>query len=158
MAAPSIPPMDASPFLSAITNETALNFVERTGITKILPLLILQDVKNRRQIRAAVSQYGMDKVQATVVEAIKQAQKQYAPKWNQLMASIYVEHFSAQELASILAKREASPYFPRLLELQTTISEAVNDRGHHMVNEARTDVMIQVADALPVTSPANLSR
>ncbi len=157
LAAPSVTHIDVSPFLPEKTNEAALNFVARTGITKSLSLLILQDVKNRHEIRDAISHYGMDKVQATVVEAIQQTQKYYAPQWNQLMASIYVEHFNAQELASILAKREASPYFPRLLDLQTTITDAVNARGSKMVTEARIDVLSQVADALPVTSPASLA-
>jgi len=158
LTAPSVVHSDVSPFLSKKTNQAALNFVERTGITKSFSLLILQDVKNRREIRDAISHYGMDKVQATVVEAIQQTQLHYAPQWNQLMAGIYVEYFSARELASILTKREASPYFPRLLNLQTTIADAVDARGTTMVTEAGIDVMSQVAHALPVTSPASLGR
>lgn len=158
LAAPSVMHSDVSPFLAEKTNQAALNFVERTGITKSLSLLILQDVKNRNEIRAAISHYGMDKVQATVVNAIQQTQHYYAPQWNQLMAGIYVEHFSARELASILARREASPYFSRLLDLQSTIADAVNARGTTLVTEARIDVMSRVADALPINFPASLGR
>lgn len=155
---PSAPIEGLSPFASAGASKIAFTFVERTGISKNLSLLVLEDVKNRRQIRDAISLYGMDKVQSTVVEAIKAAQKIYAPQWNQLMAEIYVEHFSAPELASILAKREASPYFPRLLDLQDTIADAVHARGDQMVANARVDVMSQVADILPIISPAAIGR
>jgi len=147
-----------SSLTSLRSNKVALTFVERTGITKNLSLLVLEDVKNRRQIRDAISLYGMDKVQSTVVDAIKAAQKIYAPQWNQLMAEIYVEHFSAAELASILAEREASPYFPRLLDLQDTIANSVHARGGQMVATARIDVMSEVADILPIVSPTTLDR
>lgn len=163
LPAPSAPIEGLTPFADgqsdiARTNKVALTFVERTGITKNLSLLVLDDVKNRRQIRDAISLYGMDKVQSTVVTAIKAAQAIYAPQWNQLMAEIYVEHFSAPELASILAKREASPYFPRLLDLQETIANAVHARGDQMVASARVDVMSQVAEVLPIISPAAIGR
>lgn len=156
-AAPA--PVDSFSSLSSLrSNKVALTFIERTGITKNLSLLVLEDVKNRRQIRDAIALYGMDKVQSTVVDAIKAAQKAYAPQWNQLMAEIYVEHFNAAELVSILAKREASPYFPRLLDLQDTIANSVHARGDQMVASARIDVMSQVANILPIVSPASLGR
>lgn len=153
---PSAPIESFSPFTGAPNTKVALTFVERTGITKNLSLLVLEDVKNRRQIRDAISLYGMDRVQSTVVDAIKSAQKIYAPQWNQLMAEIYVEHFSEAELSSIMTKREASPYFPRLLDLQDTIASAVHARGDQMVASARVDVLNEVADVLPIISASTL--
>lgn len=158
LSAPKTPVESISPFSDMRTSNFAITFVKRTGITKNLSLLVLEDVKNRREIRDAISLYGMDKVQSTVVEAIKAAQKTYAPQWNQLMAGIYGEHFSEAELASILAKREASPYFPRLLNLQDTIANAVHARGNQMVASARIDVMTEVAVVLPIVSPASIGR
>ncbi len=158
LPAPAAPFESLSPYATDRSNKIALQFIERTGITKNLSLLVLQDVKNRRQIRDAITLYGMPKVQAAVVDAIKAAQKIYAPQWNQLIAEIYVEHFTATELASIMARREASPFFPRLLDLQGTIAEAVHARGDQMVASARIDVMSHVANALPTPSRASLGR
>lgn len=158
LSAPVTPLEGLSLYATDQNNKVALKFIVRTGITKNLSLLVLQDVKNRREIRDAIALYGMPKVQATVVDAIKAAQKIYAPQWNQLMVEIYVEHFTATELASIMAKREASPFFPRLLNLQDTIAETVHARGDQMVATARVDVMDQVANILPTTSQTNLGR
>ncbi len=158
LAAPIAPLEGLSPYATDQNNKVALKFIKRTGITKNLSLLVLQDVKNRRQIKDAIALYGMPKVQETVVDAIKAAHKIYAPRWNQLMAEIYVEHFTATELASIMAKREASPFFPRLLDLQDTISKAVHARGDQMVASARVDVMDQVTSILPTKSQASLGR
>jgi len=137
------------PYPSENSLETALQFVRFTGLTKNLSLLLLNDVKNEIPVKAAIERYGMDKVQVSVVRAIRIAQNTYAREWNLMLANVYKSHFGGSELQSILAKREASPFFVHLVDLQTVIASDVKTEGGVIFSHARADVMRQVLLDLP---------
>lgn len=121
--------------------EAAIEFVRVSGVTKNLSLLLLNDVKNEDRVQSAISRMGMDAVQNRVIRAIRTAQQSYETKWIDVLASVYSQHFSAGQLKSILAQREASPHFGRLLNLQETIASALKTEGQLVFAQARTDVM-----------------
>lgn len=131
--------------------DTAIKFVRYTGLSKNLSLLLLHDVKDDAPVQGAIDKYGMKKVQGTVVKAIKAEQHKYSISWDQMLAGVYMQHFTTNELNSILAKREASPFFDRLLELQTVISEEIQENGKDIYVKARAGVMKQVSKQLPLT-------
>lgn len=119
----------------------AEKFIRVAGISKNLSLLLLQDVKNAQAVNAAIDRLGMDKVQASVVRAIRSAQKSHEGKWVAVLAGIYSQHFSSAQLRSIMTERELSPYFPRLIEMQDVIADAVQEQGRVIFTQALTDVM-----------------
>lgn len=119
----------------------AEKFIRVAGISKNLSLLLLQDVKNAQTVNAAIDRLGMDKVQASVVRAIRSAQKSHEGKWVAVLAGIYSQHFSSAQLRSIMTERELSPYFPRLVEMQDVIADAVQEQGRVIFTQALTDVM-----------------
>lgn len=135
---------------AAAAHDTALKFVLETGISKNLSLLLLHDVKNSAPVRDAIRQYGMDKVQATVVQVIRSVQASYGSDWNQMLASVYERHFDAHALQSLIQKRDASPHFIRLLDLQDEIAMAVKTNGNNILDKARADVMAGIKASLPV--------
>lgn len=123
------------------TFDSALAFVRGAGITKNLSLLLLQDVKNTATVQSAIKRMGMDRVQLHVIKAIRAAQKSHEGEWAKVLAGIYSQHFSSRELRSIMKKRDASPHFVRMLELQATISDAVLTHGRAVFSQAREDVL-----------------
>lgn len=135
-------PADEGRFAAAET------FVRNAGLYKNLSLLLLQDVKNAQQVDTAIDRFGMDRVQATVVHAIKSAQQSHETEWVRILAGIYSQHFSRDELQSIITQRELSPYFPRLVMLQGSIADAVRTEGQNVFNQALNDVMGQVTLSL----------
>lgn len=134
---------------SAAAHDAALSFVRKTGISKNLSLLLLHDVKNSAAVRAAIRQYGMDKVQETVVQVIRGVQQSYNADWNQMLAGVYESHFDARALQSLMQQRDASPHFIRLLGLQEEIASAVKAKGDSIFDKARADVMSGIKAALP---------
>lgn len=119
----------------------AEKFIRLAGISKNLSLLLLQDVKNAQAVNAAIDRLGMDKVQASVVRAIRSAQKSHEGEWVQVLAGIYSQHFTGTQLRSIMTERELSPHFPRLVEMQDVIADAVQEQGRVIFTQALTDVM-----------------
>ncbi|WP_262689873.1 hypothetical protein [Kordiimonas aestuarii] len=126
----------------------AHDFVRFTGAVKNLSLLLLHDVKEEAHVKAAIKQYGFEKVQDTVVSAIRTAQLQYGAKWADMLAGIYDTHFNARELRSILQEKESSPHFVKLIEEQDAIAQAVRIDGHDIYVAARAQVMSQLEAAL----------
>ncbi len=128
----------------------ALDFVRHTGVVKNLSLLLLHDVKNEAHVQAAIKRYGFDKVQKTVVSAIRVAQLEHGAEWGDMLAGIYGAHFKASELKSILAEKESSPHFGKLIEEQDAIAAAVRADGQDIYAEARAQVMRQLEHALKI--------
>jgi len=136
------------PTLPQATTDVALQFVVKTGVTKNLSLLLLNEIKHDAAVQAAVARHGMTRVQNAVVKSIRIAQRDYADDWNSVLASIYREHMAANELADIIAKREASPHFIKLLDLQDKIATALTSRGEKIFSRARQDVMRRLVTEL----------
>jgi hypothetical protein len=128
----------------------ALDFVRHTGVVKNLSLLLLHDVKNEAHVQAAIKRYGFDKVQKTVVTAIRMAQLEHGAEWGDMLAGIYDSRFDAGELKSILAEKESSPHFGKLIEAQDAIAAAVRHDGQDIYAEARAQVMRQLERALKI--------
>lgn len=126
---------------SAGRKAAAEEFIRVAGLSKNLSLLLLQDIKNADEVNAAIDRLGMDRVQATVVTAIKTAQKSHESEWVQMLAGIYSEHFTSAQLRSIMVERETSPHFVRLIALQDTISAAVQEQGRAVFTQALDEVM-----------------
>jgi len=124
-----------------ISNTLALRFVEMTGVYKNLSLLLLDEVKHSGTVQAAIKKHGFENVKLTVVRAIKKAQGDHAARWNTMLASVYQTHFGVDELNSILIKKEQSPHFKKLIDLQPTISSIVALKGENIFNDAHQQVM-----------------
>ena len=132
------------------TSGTAQDFVLYTGIVKNLSLLLLHDVKDDVQVQAAIKRYGFDKVQNSVVKAIRLAQATHSRPWSDMLAGIYEDRFEASELKSILVEKEASPHFVKLLDQQDAIADAVKRQGKDIYAAARAQVMSQLSSALKI--------
>ncbi|WP_417450060.1 hypothetical protein [Kordiimonas sp.] len=126
----------------------AQNFVRVTGAVKNLSLMLLHDVRHEAHVKAAIQQYGFQKVQATVVSAIRLAQLEYGAQWGNMLAGIYTARFKADELHSIVREKESSPHFIKLLSEQDAIAAAVKENGHDIYAAARAQVMMQLDAAL----------
>jgi len=128
----------------------ALDFVRHTGVVKNLSLLLLHDVKEEAHVQAAIKRYGFNKVQKTVVQAIRLAQLTHGAEWGDMLAHIYDVRFDAAELTSILREKESSPHFGKLVEAQDGIASAVRHDGQEIYAEARAQVMRQLEAALKI--------
>lgn len=128
--------------------DIALRFVVATGAAKNLSLLLLEDVKHDASVQAAIKQYGMVHVQNAVVKAIRATQREYANDWSALLAEIYRDHLSDEELRDIISNRDASRYFVKLLRQQDAIAAELSDRGHLIFTQARQDVLRMLEAAL----------
>lgn len=144
--------LSSRPMGSSLADDAspALDFVRHTGVVKNLSLLLLHDVKNEAHVQAAIKRYGFDKVQKTVVSAIRVAQLEHGAEWGDMLAGIYGSHFNAGELKSILAEKESSPHFGKLIEEQDAIAAAVKADGQDIYTEARAQVMRQLERALKI--------
>ncbi len=138
------------PQATAQVHDAALKFVRKSGISKNLSLLLLHEVKNSAAVRAAIKRYGMAHVQETVVQVIRNVQASYDADWNQMLAGVYENHFDARALHSLMSKRDASPHFIKLLDLQDEIATAVKANGGNIFGKARADVLAGIKASLPV--------
>ncbi len=127
------------------SREAAIRFLRYTGTNKNLSLMLLNTVKHEGDVQSAIKQFGFNKVQGSVVRAIRGAQLSYDRKWNDMLADVYLLHFEAGELLSILKQKEQSPYFEKLISLQNEISEAVHSQGKGILAEAKQQVMAQLS-------------
>ncbi len=121
--------------------ETAVRFIEFSGIDKNLSLLLLHDVKTENQVTEAISRIGFEKVKSKVVVAIKKAQLAHKSDWSAMLAGVYLNYFESSELQSILTEKESSPFFTKMIELQTAISKDVDTKGKRIFERARSQVM-----------------
>lgn len=137
------------PAESASSFDAAIEFIRVAGISRNLSLLLLEDVKTNKQVDAAIDRIGMDRVQRSVIRAIKAAQRSHEREWTELLAGIYSTHFDAAALRSILRERESSSHFLRLVELQDTIALAIRKQGAavfaHALDEVMGDLTVQLA-------------
>ncbi len=134
---------------NAFSNQdTAIRFVEYTGIDKNLSLLLLSEVKTSPQVASAINEYGFETVKGKVVKAIKKVQQQNNSDWTLMLADVYLHHFNNLELQSILTERENSPHFAKMVELQSSISVEINTNGSTILNRARQQVFIQLEKEL----------
>lgn len=136
------------PFLDVTQTDTyefALMFVRKAGLSKNLSMLLLEDIKQAEEVDNAIDRVGMDKVQAKVVRAIRLAQQAHETEWTELLARVYSEHFTANELKSILQERENSPHFARLFDLQKAIAQSIQLQGKSIYDQARSEVLGAVA-------------
>lgn len=160
-ASAAVPEAPKKPALSVLSQDAlfatlpqpgediALRFVVATGAVKNLSLLLLDDVKHNAGVQAAIKQYGMVHVQNAVVKAIRATQREYANDWSALLAEIYRDHLSDEELDDILSNRTSSRHFVKLLEQQDAIAADLSDRGHLIFTRALQDVLRILETALP---------
>jgi hypothetical protein len=137
----------SSPFLnvSPKANHTAaLNFIRQTGLNKNLSLLLLDTMKTDAVVVAAIKRSGMKKVQPVVVGAILQEQIKFKPAWDNALASVYSEMFSAQELSSLTTERDLSPHFSKLVEMQSQIGQQINQSAADILNAAERTVRARI--------------
>jgi len=130
--------------------EAAIDFVRFTGISKNLSLLLLHDVKNADVVQAAIGKYGFEDVKNGVVRAIKAEQNKHATTWDTMLARVYLSHFDAKALKSLQTKREASPHFLTMIELQDTISGEVQENGLAVIEAAKASILEAIAKQFPV--------
>lgn len=116
-------------------------FVRNAGLSRNLSLLLLEEVKNTAQVNTAIDQFGMDVVQLMVVQAIKSAHQSHEAAWTDVLAKVYSEHFTQDELASLMRDKEQSPAFIRLLTLQEKIGDSILTEGETVFSHARAEVM-----------------
>lgn len=140
-----------TPFLNVsreANHAAALNFVRQTGLNKNLSLLLLDTMKTDTLVLAAIERSGMKKVQPVVVGAILQEQVKFKAAWDNALATIYGELFSAQELASLTIERDLSPHFSRLVEMQGQIGAQINQDAADILNAAEQTVRARIAAEL----------
>ena len=116
-------------------------FVRNAGLSRNLSLLLLEEVKNTSQVDTAIDRFGMDMVQLLVVQAIKSAHQSHEAAWTDVLAKVYSDHFSQEELASLMRDKEQSPSFTRLLTLQEEIGNSILTEGETVFSQARAEVM-----------------
>ncbi|MCK0068977.1 hypothetical protein [Kordiimonas laminariae] len=121
--------------------ETAIRFIQYAGIDKNLSLLLLNDVKTSAQVTDAINRIGFEAVKEKVVTAIKRAQLSNKAEWTEMLATVYLNYFEGTELSSILTERESSPFFAKMVELQTAISHDVDTQGKLIYKRARQQVL-----------------
>ncbi len=123
-------------------------FVRNAGLSRNLSLLLLEDMKANADVDAAIDRFGMDIVQLSVIQAIKTAQKSHDAAWTDVLANVYGDHFTPQELASLMREKEHSPSFDRLLELQQAIGSRILSEGEAVLSHARAEVLGTLATQL----------
>lgn len=124
---------------------TALRFIRETELNRNLSLLILNDVKTTPEVAALVERYGFEAAKTIVVRLIRDAQGTYGAAWDEVMADLYQQHFTAGELASLVADHEASPHFSRLMNLQADLGAGAREKGSTVIAAARARVLGEVA-------------
>lgn len=138
------PAADISPYSFAAERsqqEAAIRFIEYAGIDKNLSLLLLNDVKTSSEVTDAIERMGFEPVKTKVVDAIKRAQLSNKAEWTEMLATVYLNYFEGAELSSILTERESSPFFVKMVELQTAISHDVDVQGELIFKRARQQVL-----------------
>ena len=138
------PATDISPYSFAAERsqqEAAIRFIEYAGIDKNLSLLLLNDVKTASEVTDAIERMGFEPVKTKVVDAIKRAQLSNKAEWTEMLATVYLNYFEGTELSSILTERESSPFFVKMVELQTAISHDVDVQGELIFKRARQQVL-----------------
>lgn len=137
-----------TPFLSSSSRErvdAALTFVRAAGLNKNLSLLLLDTMKQDTLVLKAIKQKGLKQVQSIVVKAILTERTQFENEWDNVLAGIYSQFFTVDELTSLTSDKGLSPYFPRLVELQNEIAQHINTNGVDILGAAERSIKSRIA-------------
>ena len=91
---------------------------------------------------------GSDRANAVVSAELKRVQPKYQPQWDQNLAQIYAERFTADELHSLTTLGKTSPSISKLAGMQNEIGRAMQARSSDLlkryVSEALSAALAQI--------------
>ena len=119
------------------TNDPAADMVHKFQMGRNL-----EDIANRTA--AATHTYGMAGPVKVTAE-IHQLIPKYQSQWDDSLAKAYAAHLSPEELRSISEQGRSSPYFAKLQQVQSSVSEDMHANAtpivKALVTEALTNAM-----------------
>ncbi|WP_439668265.1 hypothetical protein [Cupriavidus necator] len=137
-----------SPAMASDATDAALTLITRRNIGSNLPTLA--EAVSRKTVTYSVIEksLGTDRSKSVVSAELKRLQPKYQPQWDQNLAQIYAERFTADELHSLTTLGKASPSVPTLASMQNEIGRAMQARSSDLlkryVSEALSAALAQI--------------
>ncbi len=138
------------------SNESdALWFVQEAGLGHNFSTMMTSVAVKTQTYQMIASDIGKDRAAALVNEHINRVVLKYQNEWNVNLANSYLEHFSVEELHSILREKSKSPYFKKFRGKQRAVGANMKDRSSELLEKAVTEAMQAVFSE---SSGSNISK
>ncbi|RDK06837.1 hypothetical protein DN412_29570 [Cupriavidus lacunae] len=128
--------------------DAALTLITQRNIGSNMTTLAEAVSRKTVTYSAIENSLGTDRAKAVVSAELKRLRPKYQPKWDQNLAQIYAERFTADELHSLSTLGKASPSVPKLASMQNEIGRAMQARSSDLlkryVSEALSAALAQI--------------
>lgn len=121
--------------------EAAWSFVLRRELGANLKGLALAAALRTQTYAGLVSRIGEAEARSRVSNELASALVKYQYRWNQNLAYVYAKHFTADELVSLTAQGNESPYANKLKEQRSVVGADLRAASEPIVTELVTEVM-----------------
>lgn len=126
---------------------TALKFVRGRNLNKNLAQLIMRTALETPTIQNLASMHGGTPVFNALKEGTVVAVEKYDATWTENLAKSYAAHFTNEELASLLADKEESPYSEKFEQKKADVGNSMRDLSITLLGEATSDTVTLVLES-----------
>jgi hypothetical protein len=119
----------------------AATLVRRFNMGAGLESLANDNARTTTTFRMLVKRYGTRDAAQLVSEEIHKALPAYQPKWDSNLASIYAKHFSSEELRSLAAEGQRSPYRSQFAATHAEISVEMQKLSTSLLEQLVTEAL-----------------
>jgi hypothetical protein len=136
------------PAMATEATDAALTLITQRNIGSNMTTLAEAVSRKTVTYSAVEKPLGADRAKSVVSAELKRLQPKYQPQWDQNLAQIYAERFTADELHSLTTLGKESPSISKLASLQNEIGRAMRAQSSDLlkryVSEALSAALAQV--------------
>lgn len=119
----------------------ALNFVQETGLNANFETLLVGATSSNPKLNQLVLTHGEKTVSDVYNAEVRQTLEKYQLKWDKNLAIAYQEHYTPEELQSLLEEEEESPYFEKLKAQDQSVANRMKEMSAPLLAKAVEEVV-----------------
>jgi hypothetical protein len=131
----------STPAVLGAGQDAALAMVRELHLGGNFPVMVLTAVSQTQTFKMLVAEAGLAKARRFVSSHMDAVIPKYQAQWDRNLADAYAEHFTTQEMLSIIQEKRASPYAKALQERQRDVGVGMQRRSTELLSKVATEVL-----------------